>query len=86
MKCTFMFDFMHYVASKLLTDRHNAAQQTELAKRVQLIHEIMRFTEADKDMVAYLETHYPELKPNIIAGDFLKMRFERTRGTVSKRF
>lgn len=29
-------------------------------------------SEADKDMVAYLETHYPELSERIVAGDFLR--------------
>ena len=29
-------------------------------------------SEADKDMVAYIEEHYPQLSERIIAGDFLK--------------
>ena len=31
-------------------------------------------SEADKDMVAYLEEHYPELDGRIVAGDFLRAR------------
>jgi len=30
-------------------------------------------SEADKDMVAYLQEHYPQLTPNILEGDFLKV-------------
>jgi 16S rRNA (adenine1518-N6/adenine1519-N6)-dimethyltransferase len=30
-------------------------------------------SEADKDMVAYLKVHYPQLTPNILEGDFLKV-------------
>ena len=32
--------------------------------------------EADRDMVAYIEKHYPELKPDIIAEDFLKVNLK----------
>lgn len=31
--------------------------------------------EADRDMITYLETHYPKLAPRIISGDFLRMDF-----------
>ena len=40
----------------------------------------LKVVEADKDMVAYLEAHYPQLSPNIIAKDFLKMRLEEEMG------
>ena len=40
----------------------------------------LKVVEADKDMVAYLQTHYPHLAPNIIAKDFLKMRLEEEMG------
>jgi 16S rRNA (adenine1518-N6/adenine1519-N6)-dimethyltransferase len=30
-------------------------------------------SEADKDMVSYLKEHYPQLTPNILQGDFLKV-------------
>lgn len=30
-------------------------------------------SEADKDMVSYLKEHYPQLTPNILEGDFLKV-------------
>lgn len=30
--------------------------------------------EADKDMIAYLEEHYPEIRERIVAGDFLKTK------------
>lgn len=36
--------------------------------------------EADKDMVLYLNKYYPQLKDRIIAGDFLKLRFEEFLG------
>lgn len=36
--------------------------------------------EADKDMVLYLNKYYPQLKEHIIAGDFLKVRFEEFLG------
>ncbi len=32
--------------------------------------------EADRDMVAYIQKHYPELKEEIIAADFLKVKLE----------
>lgn len=32
--------------------------------------------EADKDMVAYLQEHYPQLRPDIIFEDFLKVKLE----------
>lgn len=34
-------------------------------------------SEADKDMVAYLEEHYPQLSDRIVAGDFLKARLRK---------
>ncbi|MEM9928936.1 MAG: 16S rRNA (adenine(1518)-N(6)/adenine(1519)-N(6))-dimethyltransferase RsmA [Bacteroidota bacterium] len=40
----------------------------------------LRVSEADKDMVTYLEEHYPELSDRIIAGDFLKARFDKIFG------
>ena len=33
--------------------------------------------EADPDMVAYLQRHFPELKDNLIAADFLKVPLDR---------
>ena len=36
--------------------------------------------EADKDMVNYLNEHFPELNEHIIADDFLKINFERVFG------
>jgi 16S rRNA (adenine1518-N6/adenine1519-N6)-dimethyltransferase len=32
----------------------------------------LKVVEADRDMVAYLEQHYPALSPHIVAADFLK--------------
>jgi len=34
--------------------------------------------EADRDMVAYLEEHYPALQPHIVSGDFLKVNLAAT--------
>lgn len=34
----------------------------------------LRVAEADRDMVSYLRTHYPELSDDILEGDFLKLR------------
>lgn len=36
----------------------------------------LRVVEADRDMVAYLQKNYPQLAPNIIFKDFLKVRLE----------
>lgn len=40
----------------------------------------LKVVEADRDMVAYLEAHYPQLAPNIVSKDFLKMRLEEEMG------
>lgn len=37
-------------------------------------------SEADKDMVAYLEEHYPQITQRIVAGDFLKANFDEIFG------
>ena len=37
-------------------------------------------SEADKDMVAYLNEHYPQLSERIVAGDFLKAKFDEIFG------
>lgn len=37
----------------------------------------LRVVEADRDMVAYLEEHYPELRDRIIFLDFLKLNMEK---------
>ena len=34
----------------------------------------LKVAEADRDMVHYLSTHYPELSEDILEGDFLKLR------------
>jgi len=36
--------------------------------------------EADRDMVEYLQEHYPELSPNLIKANFLRVRFEELFG------
>lgn len=36
--------------------------------------------EADKDMVLYLQKHYPELKNNLIKGNFLRLPFDQIFG------
>jgi 16S rRNA (adenine1518-N6/adenine1519-N6)-dimethyltransferase len=36
--------------------------------------------EADRDMVAYLASHYAQLTPNVISDDFLKIDFEQIFG------
>ncbi|MFK7949221.1 MAG: 16S rRNA (adenine(1518)-N(6)/adenine(1519)-N(6))-dimethyltransferase RsmA [Saprospiraceae bacterium] len=40
----------------------------------------LKVVEADRDMVAYLNANYPQLSPNIIGKDFLKMRLEEEMG------
>lgn len=40
----------------------------------------LKVVEADRDMVSYLNANYPQLTPNIIANDFLKMRLEEEMG------
>ena len=37
----------------------------------------LRVVEADKDMVEYLESHYPKLQGNIIFLDFLKLNMKK---------
>lgn len=36
----------------------------------------LKVVEADKDMVAYLQAHYPELKDDIISANFLRVKLE----------
>ncbi|NJB84725.1 16S rRNA (adenine1518-N6/adenine1519-N6)-dimethyltransferase [Lewinella marina] len=38
----------------------------------------LKVSEADQDMVHYLRTHYPELSPDILEGDFLRLPLETT--------
>lgn len=40
----------------------------------------LKVVEADRDMVSYLNANYPQLTPNIITNDFLKMRLEEEMG------
>ena len=40
----------------------------------------LKVVEADRDMVSYLKTNYPQLSPNIVSKDFLKMRLEEEMG------
>jgi 16S rRNA (adenine1518-N6/adenine1519-N6)-dimethyltransferase len=40
----------------------------------------LKVVEADKDMVAHLEHHYPQLADDIIFEDFLKVRLEEVMG------
>ncbi len=37
----------------------------------------LRVAEADRDMVSYLQVHYPQLKEDILEGDFLKLDLEK---------
>ncbi len=39
--------------------------------------------EADRDMVTYLNEHYPELSERIISADFLRLKLERIFGDAS---
>jgi 16S rRNA (adenine1518-N6/adenine1519-N6)-dimethyltransferase len=41
----------------------------------------LHVVEADKDMVTYLAQHFPQLTPNVIAEDFLKIDFAQIFGT-----
>lgn len=40
----------------------------------------LKVVEADRDMVTYLNAHYPQLSPNIISEDFMKLRLEEVMG------
>jgi 16S rRNA (adenine1518-N6/adenine1519-N6)-dimethyltransferase len=40
----------------------------------------LKVVEADRDMVAYLQEHYPALSPHIIAADFLKTPLDEIMG------
>jgi len=40
----------------------------------------LKVVEADRDMVTYLNLHYPELSENIISEDFLKLKLEEVMG------
>ena len=40
----------------------------------------LKVVEADRDMVAHLNAHYPQLSPNIISEDFMKLRLEEVMG------
>ena len=40
----------------------------------------LKVAEADRDMVTYLGTHYPELREDILAGDFLRLKLGEVFG------
>ena len=40
----------------------------------------LHVSEADKDMIAYLEAHYPQISGRIVPGDFLKVKIEEIFG------
>jgi 16S rRNA (adenine1518-N6/adenine1519-N6)-dimethyltransferase len=40
----------------------------------------LKVVEADRDMVAHLNAHYPQLSPNIIAEDFMKLQLVEEMG------
>lgn len=40
----------------------------------------LKVVEADKDMVVYLQQHYPELSPDILAEDFLRLDLGKVYG------
>jgi len=72
--------YAHQIAHSLeLTDQYENVLEVGPGQGMLTKHLLERvddFTltvsEADKDMVAYLEEHYPQLAPRIVAGDFLK--------------
>ncbi|MGB3800467.1 MAG: 16S rRNA (adenine(1518)-N(6)/adenine(1519)-N(6))-dimethyltransferase RsmA [Lewinella sp.] len=40
----------------------------------------LKVAEADRDMVTYLNTHYPQLSNDILEGDFLRLNLQETFG------
>lgn len=72
--------YAHQIAHSLeLTDQYDHVLEVGPGQGMLTKHLLEReadFTltvsEADKDMVAYLEEHYPQLQERIVAGDFLK--------------
>jgi len=74
--------YAHQIAHSLqLTDKYDDVLEVGPGQGMLTKHLLKRkddFTltvsEADKDMIAYIETHYPELTDRIVAGDFLKSK------------
>jgi 16S rRNA (adenine1518-N6/adenine1519-N6)-dimethyltransferase len=48
-----------------------------LTKYLMLMPQNLKVVEADQDMVAYLQKYYPELSPNILYQDFLKLNLSQ---------
>lgn len=80
--------YAHQIAHALaLTDQYDHVLEVGPGRGMLTKHLLERkdafelsVSEADKDMVAYLEEHYPELSDRIIPGDFLKARFDEIFG------
>lgn len=80
--------YAHQIAHSLqLTDRYDQVLEVGPGQGMLTKHLLERkddFTltvsEADKDMVAYIRGHYPELAERIVEGDFLKANLQQTFG------
>ena len=51
-------------------------QPSAIGNQVPAIDRRLLVVEADKDMVSYMQTHFPDLKGSIIAADFLHLKLD----------
>jgi len=76
--------YAHQIAHALeLTDRYDHVLEVGPGQGMLTKHLLERkadfeltVNEADKDMIAYLEEHYPAISERIVAGDFLKTKLD----------
>jgi len=76
--------YAHQIAHALaLTDQYDHVLEVGPGQGMLTKHLLERkdafeltVNEADKDMIAYLEEHYPEISERIVAGDFLKTKLD----------
>ncbi|MFK8164877.1 MAG: 16S rRNA (adenine(1518)-N(6)/adenine(1519)-N(6))-dimethyltransferase RsmA [Lewinella sp.] len=80
--------YAHQIAHALtLTDQYDHVLEVGPGQGMLTKHLLERkadfeltVSEADKDMISYLEEHYPEITDRIVPGDFLKAKLEEIFG------
>jgi 16S rRNA (adenine1518-N6/adenine1519-N6)-dimethyltransferase len=80
--------YAHQIAHALtLTDQYDHVLEVGPGQGMLTKHLLERkadfeltVSEADKDMISYLEEHYPEVSDRIVPGDFLKAKLDKIFG------
>lgn len=80
--------YAHQIAHALtLTDQYDHVLEVGPGQGMLTKHLLERkadfeltVSEADKDMISYLEEHYPAITDRIVPGDFLKAKFDKIFG------